>query len=112
MENKKERVDFNNSGQISVCSHFYFYLLNLFSRDRGETEKCFSFHFSFSNLFSMHSSVSNSNFPTNKKRIQCKECEGFGHIQSSVQTHRKKKNKALNRYGVTKSLMAVRKKTI
>ena len=41
------------------------------------------------------STPKNSYFAKNNKRIQCKECEGFGHIQSKCANTRKKKNKAL-----------------
>ena len=34
-------------------------------------------------------------FSNNKKEIQCRECEGFRHIQFEFANTRKKKNKAL-----------------
>ena len=52
---------------------------------------------SFPNTFKgkKSSTPNNFDFPNNNKRIQCKECEGFGHIQSECANTRKKKNKAL-----------------
>ena len=41
------------------------------------------------------SSPKNFDFSSNKKRIQCKECESFRHIQSECANTRKKKNKTL-----------------
>ena len=51
--------------------------------------------FSFCNTFKGKNSSKNSYFSNNKKRIQCRECEGFGHIQSECLHTRKKKYKAL-----------------
>ena len=41
------------------------------------------------------SAPKNFDFSNNKKRIQCRECEGFEHIQFECTNIRKKKNKAL-----------------
>ena len=67
---------------------------------------------SFSNMFKGKSSSKNSDFPNNKKRIQCKECEDFGNIQSKCANTRKKKKKALKSTRSDEELMAVRKKII
>ena len=41
------------------------------------------------------SAPKNFDFSNNKMRIQCRECEGFWHIQSECANTRKKKYKAL-----------------
>ena len=41
------------------------------------------------------SAPKNFNFSSNKKRIQCRDYEGFGHIQSECANTQKRKNKAL-----------------
>ena len=45
--------------------------------------------------FSKGNTSSNSHFP-NKKGIQCRECEGFGHIQSECANTLKKNKKGMN----------------
>ena len=65
-----------------------------FFKKLGKSSKSGS---SFSNTFKGKNSSTpkNSVFPNNEKRIQWKECEGFGLIQFECANTRKKKNEAL-----------------
>ena len=50
---------------------------------------------SFPNTFKGENFTKTSNFFNNKERIQCRECEGYEHIQSECANTRKKKSKAM-----------------
>ena len=49
---------------------------------------------SFPKTFKGQNCSKNSDFSNNKKRIQCRECEAFRHIQSECANTWKKKSKA------------------
>ena len=67
-------------------------LLKKFLKKVGKSSKSGS---SFPNTFKGKNSSKNSKFSNNKKRIQCRKCEGFKHIQSECANTQKKKSKAL-----------------
>ena len=60
-----------------------------------KVDKSFKPGLSFPSAFKCKNSSKNSNFPNNKKMIQCKEYESFRHIPSECANTRKKENKAL-----------------
>ena len=54
-----------------------------------------------------------SEFKKQNKRIQCRECEGFEHIESEcAKTLEKKRANLLRPLGVMKNMRAVKKKMI
>ena len=63
-----------------------------FLKKVGKSSKSIS---SFPNIFKGKNSSKTSNFSNNKKRIQCRERECYGHIQSECVNTRKKKSKAM-----------------
>ena len=65
---------------------------------------------SFQKTFKGKNSSKNLDFSNNKKKIQCRECEGYVHIQFECANTQKKKSKPRNQPGVMRNLMEVRKK--
>ena len=63
-----------------------------FLKKMGKSSKSSS---SLPNTFKGKNSSKNSNFSNNKKMIQCRECESYGHIQSECANTHKKKSKAI-----------------
>ena len=63
-----------------------------FLKKVGKSSKSSS---SFPNTFKGKNSSKTSDFSNNKKRIQCRKCEGYGHIQSECANIRKKTSKAM-----------------
>ena len=71
--------------------HYSLKILKKFLKKVGKSSKPGS---SFPKTFKGKNSSKNSNFSNNKKRIQCKECKRYGHIQSECANTRKNKSKA------------------
>ena len=88
MHEEEESIEEDNEDEPTLLTKN----IKKFLKKVGKSSKCDS---PFLITFKGKNSSRNSYFSNNKKRIQCKECEGFGHIQSECANTRKKKNRAL-----------------
>ena len=88
MHEEKDSSEEDNDDELAL-------LTKNFKKFLKKVDKSSKSGSSFPNTFRGKSSSKNSYFLNNKKRIQCKECEGLGHLQSECAKTRKKKNKAL-----------------
>ena len=65
-----------------------------FKKFLKKVDKSSKFGSSFPKMFKGKNSSKKSYCSNKKKRIQCRECEGYGHIQSECANTRKKKSMA------------------
>ena len=87
MHEEEDSSEEDNEDELSLLTKNF----KKFLKKVGKSSKS---GLSFPNTFKGKNSSKNSDFTNNKKRIQCRKCEGYGHIQSECANTCKKKSKA------------------
>ena len=89
MHEEEDSSEEDNDDELTLLTKNF----KKFLKKVGKSSKSSS---SFPNTFKGKNSSKNPDFTNNdKKKIQCRECEGFEHIQSKCVNTQKKKSKAL-----------------